>query len=451
MFFLEHMRHSLKSQKRSRATTGTEYALKKPAMRYENQIDHVEAVALLRRASFPAVFLEMAGCHDLYVNEAHGHEFGREEFNVLPRRSSALRLRFEHDHDERCYCEKVGSLFALSSNFCAFERAFHFLKEGSEDCTVTAFLAVSIKSQVREYKVYRIACRLVSQPHSRKLAMIALVVPIPQMRVQVQTSKTATEIQKLSSKLLWNDTELYSTSPTEIYHPTYAAFDEVLRKGESQLKRGLKIQTVKDGILARLYEVVDKIDYEPIKGFVQWTFRENKNAHQLIQEFAQTRGRLFDAVLVRDKVEGQIHQALDYEFARTCTRIENEVEWPLVRGRFNFTQLQAISSLQTSRKELLPADSGRTKECPPAQIGGTGVRIEKHTWEARLACYSEKKAVRFGSKEERNKALGLLWKDSEMKGMPRDYVDGLTLIVPAEAVPIFSRKGLAFKEFDVSN
>lgn len=59
----------------------------------------------------------------------------------------------------------------------------------------------------------------------------------------------------------------------------------------------------------------------------------------------------------------------------------------------------------------------------------------------------EKRAITFSSKDERNRAVDLCWYDPDLEGVPRDIVDGLTMIVPEEAVEIFRKKGIAFEVF----
>ena len=70
-------------------------------------------------------------------------------------------------------------------------------------------------------------------------------------------------------------------------------------------------------------------------------------------------------------------------------------------------------------------------------------------WRQRLGHYKQKKALKFPTDAELDKALELFWKDDELYGLPRDYADGQTVVVPAEAVALLRQKGLQFQEINV--
>jgi hypothetical protein len=53
--------------------------------------------------------------------------------------------------------------------------------------------------------------------------------------------------------------------------------------------------------------------------------------------------------------------------------------------------------------------------------------------------------MKFPSIKEIDKAIGLIWSDPELKGVPNDSPDGMSLIVPKETVSVFRSKGLRFK------
>ena len=59
--------------------------------------------------------------------------------------------------------------------------------------------------------------------------------------------------------------------------------------------------------------------------------------------------------------------------------------------------------------------------------------------------YREQVAIEFPNKRERDRALEALWRDEELFGMPRDYADALTLIVPKSAAPMLRQKGYKFE------
>lgn len=53
-------------------------------------------------------------------------------------------------------------------------------------------------------------------------------------------------------------------------------------------------------------------------------------------------------------------------------------------------------------------------------------------------------ALRFPSKDERNKAIDLCWVDPDLIHVPRDIADGLTMVIPKEFVALFKSKGFIF-------
>lgn len=58
---------------------------------------------------------------------------------------------------------------------------------------------------------------------------------------------------------------------------------------------------------------------------------------------------------------------------------------------------------------------------------------------------AELRALRFQSVKEIDRAIGLLWSDPELIGMPRHYGDGKTMIVPQEAIELLKRRRLKFR------
>jgi len=60
-------------------------------------------------------------------------------------------------------------------------------------------------------------------------------------------------------------------------------------------------------------------------------------------------------------------------------------------------------------------------------------------WRPSLNAYPTKelRALKFPSKEMCNQAIHLCWNGPNLYDMPRDYADGLTMVVPEEAVELF--------------
>jgi len=68
-------------------------------------------------------------------------------------------------------------------------------------------------------------------------------------------------------------------------------------------------------------------------------------------------------------------------------------------------------------------------------------------WKRSLGSYRtiELRALKFKSVKEFDRAIGLIWNDPDLIGVPNETPDGISLIVPEEAVSIFKAKGLQFK------
>ncbi len=68
-------------------------------------------------------------------------------------------------------------------------------------------------------------------------------------------------------------------------------------------------------------------------------------------------------------------------------------------------------------------------------------------WHSSFGAYApdELRTVRFASVAALNRAITLCWTDPALKGVPRYTTDGVSLIVPREAVPIFKTHRLKFR------
>ena len=99
-----------------------------------------------------------------------------------------------------------------------------------------------------------------------------------------------------------------------------------------------------------------------------------------------------------------------------------------------------------------PSESDKQGADAKRQIPNpVGVLREEVTgrWKAHLGFYKDKKALKFPNYEQRNMAIHLVWHDKELFGLPRNCADGSTMIVPAEAVELFRKKGIEFEEINV--
>jgi hypothetical protein len=68
-------------------------------------------------------------------------------------------------------------------------------------------------------------------------------------------------------------------------------------------------------------------------------------------------------------------------------------------------------------------------------------------WKRSFGSYTnaELRALKFRSVKEFERAIKLCWDDPDLKGLPRGSPDGITLIVPEEAVEYFRARGLKFE------
>ena len=81
-----------------------------------------------------------------------------------------------------------------------------------------------------------------------------------------------------------------------------------------------------------------------------------------------------------------------------------------------------------------------------AKKGQAPSRAEKNAseWKCHLDSYSDKRLLRFDSKDDLHAAIDLLWTEP-FRNLPHDTPDGRTLVIPAEAVEHFARAGLKFE------
>jgi hypothetical protein len=88
---------------------------------------------------------------------------------------------------------------------------------------------------------------------------------------------------------------------------------------------------------------------------------------------------------------------------------------------------------------------------PSASVPFTREPVEqpvtaRRQWRAFITSYSaeELRAIKFPSVEERVRAMEFLFQDPELVEMPLDVADGVTLIVPSQAIALLRRRRLNF-------
>lgn len=107
----------------------------------------------------------------------------------------------------------------------------------------------------------------------------------------------------------------------------------------------------------------------------------------------------------------------------------------------------SASAIENTGESLLVSPVRGTKGSSRKRRGKKGMNGSSHPiWNRSLAAYpnSELRAIRFRSEREIDRAIDLCWSDPDLKGLPRDIADGKTLIVPADAIPYLTKKGLKF-------
>ena len=85
--------------------------------------------------------------------------------------------------------------------------------------------------------------------------------------------------------------------------------------------------------------------------------------------------------------------------------------------------------------------------------GNVDVGNKPFRWCRGLNSYLNKnlRALKFKSVKEIDRAIDLCWLDPELFGLPREYADGKTMIVPEEAISIFKDRGLKFKASELES
>jgi hypothetical protein len=78
-------------------------------------------------------------------------------------------------------------------------------------------------------------------------------------------------------------------------------------------------------------------------------------------------------------------------------------------------------------------------------------RRSNATWLLTLGMYHRKRALCFQTEDDLNKALQALWDPTDaLYRVPRAPGDALTMIVPADALPLFRARGFKFVEYAVA-
>ncbi|HYV39059.1 MAG TPA: hypothetical protein VE988_25460 [Gemmataceae bacterium] len=89
----------------------------------------------------------------------------------------------------------------------------------------------------------------------------------------------------------------------------------------------------------------------------------------------------------------------------------------------------------------------KKKKLGPTSVPSNGDQVRPVSgvvdWKPNLCSYKDTRILKFDTTEDLNAAIDLLWSEP-LQTLPHDTPDGRSIIVPAEAVPYFTRAGLRF-------
>lgn len=125
-------------------------------------------------------------------------------------------------------------------------------------------------------------------------------------------------------------------------------------------------------------------------------------------------------------------------------------------------ELEALHMLDDQHEKVYnnPSTSLSGRRANRSPTGNTGAnrspkKGEPMTpqWRPRLGSYSrtEKRAIKFRSKEAMDPLIDLCFSDPKLIGMPFHFADGKTIIVPKEAVSLLKSKGFVFQASELQD
>jgi len=388
----------------------------------------------------------MRGCGDLLVNKAHLREFENADFPFAQTvKDGEAMVGRPPERRALCYCDKVGSLFALRAEFCMLEQAWAKLTQGEPEWRGIGFLKIKVFDDRRTYRVYSIHSRFLRNQtgHEDDRWMICWVIPIVGMELVVREirERKGKPPKELECMVDWYG-KTWLAPRTHRLKPDhgYTGFDRLLLNATERLKDGERVVTAQREAIGRLAELKGDIDYEPIEEYLLHLFKRHHGANgqgkHLREEIAMVRQRLFDPLAVIPEVQDEVSERLRDVFRSACNELSSWVEWPLVRGNLSPQQLE-FAELEKNK-------------------GDRYMKRHAHTtgfWRARLDSYREQKAIRFPNFTQFRKADLAICEDDDLSAMPLSVAPEWTIVVPAEAVPLLKKKAkhkrLRFKVLDV--
>jgi hypothetical protein len=383
---------------------------------------------------YAQVVLRMHGCHDIIVNSAHARTFGDDNFTVLKSPLDLGQLAgfgetiTSSKRAEPCYCDKIGAVFALRSNFCVFESAYVALSGAQQETLGLGYFQVRSRKELRRYNVFNVQSRLVASK-----TMISRVTPLSGIEAVVQAPSSG-EAELPPQSLVCSavregriivDRREYRVPEDE----GYLVFDSALAKALRMLSiPGSSIASVKETVLESLKNS-DGIDYEPISVSIEYLFSSSR-IDNLSTSLSEIRSRLFDALVLQ-------------QFQHDLEESTSTVQAPFTQLNWG-TELGSTTSACLAETSPITRNIGLVEEKNERRLNPMLAR-----WSGALDLYKEQKAIVLPSRAERTRVLNALWHDEDFRGMPREYGGALILIIPSEGVELLRKKGFNFEVQDV--
>ena len=201
-----------------------------------------------------------------------------------------------------------------------------------------------------------------------------------------------------------------------------------------------------DAIMLRITEVERKLGIEGKDLYRAGTGSPGQPSHRLsedvwkgLYEYLSARGVLVDQIMV---------------FPSTGSTITLAIHEALPAAEVQESQLKkALESVATTRSDedrrTSRSSAGGTKDSSLiTKKGEKPMEPRSHQqWTRRYGSYQseELRALKCPSVEEFEKAIDLIYSDPDLKGLPFDSPDGMTLFTPVDAVKLLRSKGLKFR------
>ena len=269
------------------------------------------------------VLIRMPGCKELCANPAYGRLVKECKMPALPIAKTEEDFEAIYNGDAKgksraaddCVCEKMGSIIALRSDHCAFERAYKSLKENPGTIISRLNFLKYHANGKRSYRVFNTYSRLLRAGKSGGRYMLSQLVPDPKLRIELQNRGGATQPRKISFSIRGagsHDVSKVFTVPQTEAGKTYSDIDKALEEASAMLGKGTSVPKVRDRFCEAIQTAKDKgADYEALGAFVHSLFHD-ESKEQILERIRHERTRLFDSLVVIDQNMDTIRAANRY-------------------------------------------------------------------------------------------------------------------------------------------